>query len=101
MSCGGYERPIIKVPSDFSWAVVQLIKWRDSVKDRRKATAIQRVIDKKVQWARDHHMNQSLYMFCVGNGYDLYGKNWGKEKRTRHEKRAKGTTNSSSERITK
>jgi hypothetical protein len=79
MSCGGYQRPIIKVPDDFSWAVVQLIKWRDSVKDRRKAAAIQRVIDKKIQWARDHHMNQSLYMFCVGNGYDLYGKNWGND----------------------
>ena len=79
MSCGGYERPIIKVPGDFSWAVVQLTKWRDSVKDRRKAAAIQRVIDKKIQWARDRHMNQSLYMFCVGNGYDLYGKNWGRK----------------------
>lgn len=78
MSNGGYQRPIMKVPGDFSWAVVQLIKWRDSVKDRRKAMAIQRVIDRKMQWAKEHHMNQSLHMYCVGCGYDLYGKKWGR-----------------------
>lgn len=79
MSNGGYQRPIVKVPGDFAWAVVQLIKWRDEVKDRRRAMAIQRVIDKKIQWAREHDMNQSLYMYCVGTGHDLYGKNWGRE----------------------
>lgn len=40
--------------------------------------AIQRVIDRKMQWVKEHHMGQSLYMYCVGCGYDLYGKNWGR-----------------------
>lgn len=79
MSNGGYQRPIKKIPDEFSWAVVQLIKWRDSVKDRRKAMAIQRVIDRKVMWADEHDLKQPLYMYCVGNRYDLYGKNWGRK----------------------
>lgn len=76
MSNGGYQRPIKKIPSEFEWAVTELIKWRDSTKSRRKAMAIQRVIDRKVMWAHEHDMKLSLYMYCVGNGYDLYGKEW-------------------------
>lgn len=66
------------VSSKFAWAVIELIKWRDSVKDKRKAMAIQRVIDRKVMWAHEHGMKSSLYMYCIGNGYDLYGREWGR-----------------------
>ena len=76
MSNGGYQRPIKKIPSELEWAITALIKWRDNTKERRKARAIQRVIDRKVMWAREHDMKLSLYMYCVGNGYDLYGKEW-------------------------
>ena len=41
--------------------------------------AIQRVIDRKVMWAHEHDMKLSLYMYCAGNRYDLYGKNWGRK----------------------
>ena len=78
MSNGGSRMPMKKIPSKFIWPIVELIKWRDDTKDRRKATAIQRVIDRKVMWAHEHNMKLSLYMYCVGNGYDLYGMKWGK-----------------------
>lgn len=29
-------------------------------------------------WAQEHDMELSLYMYCAGNGYDLYGKKWGR-----------------------
>ena len=67
-----------KIPSKFMWSIIELIKWRDDTKDRRKATAIQRVIDRKAMWAHEHNMKLSLYMYCAGNGYDLYGRKWGK-----------------------
>ena len=38
------------------WPIIELIKWRDDTKDRRKARAIQRVIDRKVIWAHEHNM---------------------------------------------
>ena len=79
MSNGGYQRPIKKIPSEFAQAIIELIQWRDNTKDRRKAMAIQRVIDHKVMWAHEYDMKLSLYMYCVGNGYDLYGKNWGRK----------------------
>lgn len=78
MSNGGSQRPIKKIPTEFGWAVIELIKWRDNTKDRRKARAIQRVINRKVMWAHEHDMKLSLYMYCAGNGYDLYGKKWGR-----------------------
>lgn len=78
MSNGGYQRPYTKVPAEFAQAIIELIQWRDSTKLRRKAMAIQRVVDRKITWAKKHDMGQSLYMYCVGNGYDLYGKNWGR-----------------------
>ena len=40
--------------------------------------AIQRVINRKIAWAEKHDMKLSLYMYCAGNGYDLYGKKWGR-----------------------
>ena len=78
MSNGGYQRPYTKIPTEFTWLVAELIKWRDNTKDRRKAMAIQRVIDRKIMWAHEHDMKLSLYMYCAGNGYDLYGKKWGR-----------------------
>ena len=78
MSNGGYQRPIKKIPNEFAQAITELIQWRDNTKLRKKAMAIQRVIDRKMQWVKEHHMGQSLYMYCVGCGYDLYGKNWGR-----------------------
>lgn len=78
MSNGGYQRPIKKIPSEFAQAIVGLIKWRDNTRFRRKAMAIQRVIDRKVMWAHEHDMKLSLYMYCAGNGYDLYGRKWGR-----------------------
>lgn len=67
-----------KIPDKLVRTIIELIKWRDSTKYRRKAMAIQRVINRKLLWAEKHDLRQSLYMFCVGNRYDLYGKNWGK-----------------------
>lgn len=78
MSNGGYQSPIKKPPQSFEIAIVKLIKWRDSVKERRKAMAIQRVINKRINYAEEHGMMQGLYMFCVGCGFDLYGKKWGR-----------------------
>lgn len=68
-----------KIPNEFAQAIIELIEWRDSTKFRRKAMAIQRVINRKVMWAHEHNLKQPLYMFCVGNRYDLYGKNWGRK----------------------
>lgn len=79
MSNGGYQRPIKKIPNEFTQAIIELIQWRDDTELRRKAMAIQRVIDRKVMWAHEHDMKLSLYMYCVGMGYDLYGKNWGRK----------------------
>ena len=62
MSNGGYQRPIMKVPGEFSWAVVQLIKWRDSVEDRRKAMAIQRVIDRNTVGKRTPYGTVIVYV---------------------------------------
>lgn len=73
------QRPIKKIPSEFAQAIIELIQWRDNTKLRRKAMAIQRVIDRKVMWADEHDLEQPLYMYCVGNRYDLYGKNWGRK----------------------
>lgn len=67
-----------KVPAEFALAITALIKWRDSTKYRRKAMAIQRAIDRKIRWADEHSMKMSLYIYCAGHGYDLYGKSWGK-----------------------
>lgn len=67
-----------KIPNKLMWPIIELIKWRDDTKDRRKAMAIQRVIDRKIMWTHEHNMKLSLYMYCVGNGYDLYGRKWGK-----------------------
>ena len=78
MSNGGYQRPIKKIPDEFAQAIIELIQWRDNTKLRKKAMAIQRVIDRKMQWAKEHHMGQSLHMYCVGCGYDLYGRKWGR-----------------------
>ena len=60
---------------EFAQSIIELIQWRDNTKLRKKAMAIQRVIDRKIMWAHEHGLKQSLYMYCVGNGYDLYGKN--------------------------
>lgn len=79
MSNGGYQRPYTKVPTEFTWVVTELIKWRDNTNNKRKAMAIQRVIDRKVMWAEKHDLRQLLYMFYVGNRYDLHGKNWGRK----------------------
>lgn len=79
MSNGGYQRPIKKIPSEFAQAIIELIQWRDNTKLRRKAMAIQRVIDRKIMWADEHDLKQPLYMYCAGNRYDLYGKNWGRK----------------------
>lgn len=79
MSNGGYQRPIKKMPSEFEQVIVELIQWRDDTKLRRKAMAIQRVIDRKVMWAHEHDMKLSLYMYCAENRYDLHGKNWGRK----------------------
>lgn len=78
MSNGGSRMPMKKIPSKFMWPIIELIKWRDDTKDRRKARAIQRVIDRKAMWTHEHNMKLSLYMYCAGNGYDLYGRKWGK-----------------------
>lgn len=82
MSNGGYQRPIKKIPSEFAQAIIELIQWRGNTKSRRKAMAIQRVIDRKAMWAHEHDMKLSmklsLYAYCVGMGYDLYGKGWGR-----------------------
>ena len=78
MSNGGYQRPYTEVSTEFTWLITELIKWRDSTKNRRKAMAIQRVIDRKIMWAQEHDMKLSLYMYCAGNGCDLYGKEWGR-----------------------
>lgn len=81
MSNGGYQRPIKKIPTEFTWTITELIKWRDSTKNKRKAMAIQRVIDRKIMWAEKHGLKQPLYMYlyCAGYGRDLYGKNWGRK----------------------
>ena len=65
MSNGGYQRPIKKIPSEFAQAIIELIQWRDSTKFRRKAMAIQRVIDRKVMWAEEHDLRQSLYTYSA------------------------------------
>lgn len=67
-----------KIPDGLEQAIIEMIEWRDSTKFRRKAMAIQRVINRKLMWAHEHDMKLSLYMYCVGNGYDLYGKKWGR-----------------------
>lgn len=69
-----------KIPNEFAQAIVELIQWRDNTKFRRKAMAIQRVINRKVMWAEKHDLKQPLYMYlyCAGYGRDLYGKNWGR-----------------------
>lgn len=79
MSNGGYQRPIKKIPNEFAQVITELIQWRDNTKLRKKAMATQRVIDRKIMWADEHDLKQSLYMYCVGNRYDLYGKNWGRK----------------------
>ena len=81
MSNGGYQRPIKKIPDEFAQAIIELIQWRDNTKLRRKAMAIQRVIDRKLMWAEEHGLKQPLYMHLYGAGYahDLYGKNWGRK----------------------
>ena len=71
-----------KVPTEFVLAVTALIKWRDNTKYRRKAMAIQRAIDRKIRWADEYNMKMSLYMYSAGHGYDLYGKGWGKCKKS-------------------
>ena len=76
MNDGGYQRHFKKIPDELIHPIIELIKWRDGTKDKRKARAIQRVIDRKIMWAHEHNMKLSLYMYCVGNGYDLYGKEW-------------------------
>lgn len=68
-----------KIPDRLAQTIIELIQWRDNTKYRRKAMAIQRVIDRKIAWAKEHDLKQPLYMYCVGNGYDLYGKNWGRK----------------------
>ena len=76
-----------KIPNEFAQAIIELIEWRDSTKFRRKAMAIQRVINRKVMWAHEHNLKQPLYMYlyCAGYGRDLYGKNWRrKQRRSRH-----------------
>lgn len=78
MSNGGYQRPIKKIPDEFAQAIIELIQWRNNTKLRRKAMAIQRVIDRKVMWVHEHGMKLSLYAYCVENRYDLYGKKWGR-----------------------
>nr|DAM11946.1 MAG TPA: hypothetical protein [Caudoviricetes sp.] len=69
-----------KIPDKLVRTIIELIKWRDSTKYRRKAMAIQRVINRKLLWAKEHGMKRSLYMHLYGEGYarDLYGRNWGR-----------------------
>ena len=78
MNDDGYQRYFKKIPDELIRLIVELIEWRDDTKDKRKARAIQRVIDRKIMWAHEHNMKLSLYMYCAGNGYDLYGRKWGK-----------------------
>lgn len=68
-----HQRFFKKIPSEFTHTVIELIKWRDDTKDKKKARAIQRVIDRKIMWAHEHGIKLSLYMYCAGHGYDLYG----------------------------
>ena len=76
MNNGGYQRYFKKIPDKLIRPIVELIEWRDDTKDKRKARALQRVIDRQIMWAHEHDMKLSLYMYCVGHGYDLYGKEW-------------------------
>ena len=70
-----------KIPDGLEQAIIELIEWRDSTKFRRKAMAIQRVINRKLTWAEEHGLKQPLYMHLYGAGYarDLYGRNWGRK----------------------
>ena len=60
-----------KIPDGLEQAIIEMIEWRDSTKFRRKAMAIQRVIDRKVMWVQKHDMKLSLYAYCVENRYDI------------------------------
>lgn len=70
-----------KIPDGLEQAIIELIDWRDSTKFRRKAMAIQRVINRKLMWAEEHGLKQPLYMHLYGAGCarDLYGRNWGRK----------------------
>ena len=51
-----HQRSFKKIPDKFIYPVIELIKWRDDTNNRRKARAIQRVIDHRVMWgARARH----------------------------------------------